>query len=446
MSKAAESVVSRPSQTKCADSDSAENSGSTAESGEAVGESIQRIIENCEAEYGELARKALSAVPEHRLRKSVTQEIRGAGDAYRSKTVKGALKAFLRWFAEQEDTKIVGVDVESGNEIVWPAECSYDDSYLSEKYGVLKDGERAFLESENPHSSMLTLTGSNLNSQGKPRSPGDHLVDLKDSYGRFVRRELDRTMDGLGFDRYDGPEGPDRWWEYAVVAEPHKSGYIHLHIAVFTSHEVSASDFEPVMSKHVEKCGMAGIDAHRNDPCSEHSGGDRWEAAEPSCDDCHNPVSVRSVEEGVDNLGSYIAEYLGPCGEEIWDLPVNQLIAFTALWGTGQRRIHFSEGYHRAADRGQEIRGAEPDESDSAILLKGLRVDGEDYPLHHRQRCTECGYVHDEGMTGGECIECGCTDLVSASSSHMRPIRGIPGGDPPAERGTGQLQLNSYDR
>ena len=440
----AESAVSRPSQTKCADADNGGKSGSTAESGDSLPEHMREILENCEAEYGGLARKALSAVPDDRLRKEVTQEIRGTGSEYRSKTVKGALKAFLRWFAEQEDTQIVGLDVESGEEIVWPAECSYDESYLCEKYGVLKDGERAFMESENPYSTMLTITASNLNAVGDPRSPGDHLVDLKESYDRFVRRELQRVMDELGFDRYHGPDGPERWWEYAVVAEPHKSGYIHLHIAVFTSHEVSASDFDPVMRKHVEKCTAAGIDAHVNDPCSEHEGGDPWEAAEPSCDDCHNPVSVRSIEEGVDNLGSYIAEYLGPCGEEIWDLPVSQLIAFATLWGAGQRRIHFSQGYHRAAERGRKIRDAEPDESGSAVVLKGLRVGGEDYPLHHRQRCVNCGYVHDEDSGVGECIECG-GDLVSASSSHMRQIRGIPGGDPPVDRGTGQQQLHNYD-
>jgi hypothetical protein len=385
-------------------------------------------------------------VPDHKLRREVTREIRGSPGSYRAKTVRGALKSFLRWFAEQEDTQIVGIDRESGEEIVWPAECSYDDSYLRELYGKLKDGERAFVaDGEDPHSTMITLTGSSENANGDPRCPGDHLVDLKHSYNNHVRKELSRLMSDLGFDRYDGPEGPDRWWEYAVVAEPHKSGYIHLHIAVFTSHPVKPSDFSGVLKKHVESCGMAGIDAHRNDPCSEHSGGNRWNAAEPSCDDCHNPVSVRSVEEGVDNLGSYIAEYLGPCGEEIWDLPVNQLIAFTCLWGTGHRRIHFSNGYHRAADRGREIRDAVPEESASNICLKGLRVNGEDHPIHHKQRCKECGEVHDETSSAGSCIECG-GELVSNSSSTLRAIRGIPGGDPPPDIGSGQQQLNWFDR
>jgi len=405
-----------------------------------IGAAIQGIVEECEAEHGTLAARALSQVPDHKLRKEVTREVRSGG-SYQSKTVLGVLKAFLRWFAEQQDMKLVGRDLESGDEVLWPAVNSYDDEYVKKQYGKIKDAEGVFSEDgKDPFSTLLTLTGSNLNQYGKPRCPGDHLVDLKDSYNRFVRQELTRLMnDVLGFERYDADDPPDRWWEYAVVAEPHKSGYIHLHVAVFTSHEVSQSDFAPVMEKHVEKCEMAGTDAHRNEPCGEHKGsaGNVWDSAEGSCEDCHNPVSVRDIESGVDNLGSYIAAYIGPSGSELWDLPVSQLIAFSTAWATGQRRIHFSQGFNQAAEKGREMRTEdEPDKENEGRLveLEGLRTsDGEDYPLHHRMECEACELVYKPNEVLGVCPECG-GELKSATSQYMRMIRGRTRGDPPPIR------------
>jgi hypothetical protein len=405
-----------------------------------VGAAIRGIVEECEAEYGTLAARALSVVPGHKVRKEVTREVRASGGSYRSKTVLGALKAFLRWFADQEGMKLVGRDLETGDEVLWPAVNSYDEEYLAEKYGVIKDAERALVEDgEDAHTAMLTPSGSNVNKYGKPRCPGDHLVDLKESYDRFVRRELQRVMDDLGFQRYDPDDPPERWWEYAVVAEPHKSGYIHLHIAVFTSHEVSQSDFASVMEKHVEKCEMAGTDAHRNDPCDEHKGSAEnvWDSAEGSCEECHNPVSVRDVEAGVDNLGSYIAAYMGPSGSELWDLPVPQLIAFATMWGTGQRRIHFSQGFNQAAEKGREMRSSDDDEEKEnegrLVELEGMRTsDGEDHNLHDGKVCPECDWRFEAGC-GEICTNCG-GELKSRTTQYMREIRGRTRGDPPPIR------------
>ena len=459
---------SRPSQTNCADSRnggvescnggsvSAGNGGGSETGGEVaedrncadisadedrdVGAAIRGIVEECEAEHGTLAARALSVVPGHKVRKEVTREVRSSGGSYQSKTVLGALKAFLRWFSDQEGMQLVGRDLESGDEVLWPAVNSFDEEYLAEKYGTIKDAEWALVEDgEDPHTAMLTPSGSNLNKHGKPRCPGDHLVDLKASYDRFVRRELQRVMDGLGFERYDPDDPPERWWEYAVVAEPHKSGYIHLHIAVFTSHEVSQSDFAPVMEKHVEKCEMAGTDAHRNEPCDQHKGSAEnvWDSAEGSCEDCHNPVSVRDVEKGVDNLGSYIAAYMGPSGSELWDLPVSQLIAFATIWATGQRRIHFSQGFNEAAEKGREMRSSDDDdekENEGRIVeLEGMRTsDGEDHALHDRKECEGCERVYKQDC-GGVCPNCG-GELKSATSQYMREIRGRTRGDPPPIR------------
>lgn len=444
------SVASWPSETNCADPESSAHGSSTAGSG-SVGEggesetgrdkraAIEGILDELDGRKGTLASRALSVVPGHRLREEVTREVRGSGDSYKAKTVRGALKAFLRWFAEQEDMQIVFENLE-GEEETAPLPNSFESGYVAEKYGVIKDAERAFVrDAEEPHTVMLTLSGSNVNSQGKPRCPGDHLVDLKESWNPYVRRELQRAMDGLGFDRYDPDDPPEKWWEYAVVLEPHKSGYVHMHIAVFTSHEVSEGDFEPVMEKHVEKCEMAGTEAHSNYSCSVH------EEPDGSCDDCGKSISVNSVDpeaehdpegemEDISNLGSYLAAYIGGGNESLWDRSLPELISSAVLWSTGARRVQFSQGFHRLADEGMEMRGADDHGASEDWDLVGVEDgEGEVHEVHQKRVCEDCGELH-KGELVGSCVECGGV-LKSLSADYMREIRGIPGGDPPPKRG-----------
>lgn len=425
----AESATSRHSLTKCADSGNGPQNGQTVDSGSerGLGSAIESIVKECEAEFGELANRALSVVPEHRLREEVTREVRGGSGGFKARSVKGALKAFLRWLADQEEMQLVWTD-EDGNEARGPLAHSFRESYLAEKYGVIKDGERAAVrDGDELHTAMLTLTGSNLNAMGSPRCPGDHLVDLKGSW-ESVRRELQRVMDGLGFDRYDPDGVPARWWEYAVVVEPHKSGYAHMHVAVFASGPVEAADFRPVMEKHVEKCEMAGSDAHEIVP------GDREASA----------VSVRRVDpskeydpedgmEDITNLGSYLAAYIGASEGDMWDRPVSELICFALLWGTETRRVHFSQGFHKLADEGQEMRGADDSGPAQEWTLEGVEDgNGDRHEIHQRKVCDDCGLV-EAGLVADVCPDCG-GELRSRSTDYMREIRGIPGGDPPPAR------------
>lgn len=419
---AAESVPSRPSMANCADSDSGGIDGATADSGRDKRAAIEGIVDSCRASFGELANRAVSLVPEHRLREECTREIRGGEGGFKSRVVTGVLKAYLRWLAEQEDSSMVYLDPD-GEEVTGPLEHAYDESYIGKKYGVVKDGERAFVrDADSPHTAMVTLTGSNLNARGDPRCPGDHLVDLKASW-EYVRRELQRAMDD--FDRYDPDDPPERWWEYAVVVEPHKSGYAHMHVAVFASAEIEAERFAPVLEKHVEKCDMAGSDAHQVVPDDPSESAVSVNAVDPGAE--YDPESDEMQD--ISNLGSYIAEYLGAAGEELWERPVSELICYATLWATGTRRMHFSQGFHKLADEGMKIRGGDTHEPSGEWSLKGIEdSDGQVHEVHQGKVCHGCG-LKETGLETDVCPDCGAL-LRSAAADYMTEIRGIPGGDP----------------
>ena len=190
-------------------------------------------------------------------------------------------------------------------------ENSYQPEYGKRYYAKLKDLERGIdREYESLKTVMLTFTASNENTSGGPRCPADHMRDIMEGYDA-ARKQLHKVL-------------ADRTWEYARVWEPHDSGYGHLHLAVFVEDggegDLGAGDFAPVMKSHVKNCTPAGWKAHR-----------------PSGD------SV-SVNDDVENLGSYISEYIGIFGEEVLERPITEQMFYATCWATGTRRVDFSNG------------------------------------------------------------------------------------------------------
>jgi len=189
---------------------------------------------------------------------------------------------------------------------------SYQPEYGKRYYAKLKDLERGInREYESLTTVMLTFTASNENDQGGPRCPADHMRDIMEGYDA-ARKQLHKVLDG-------------RTWQYARVWEPHDSGYGHLHLAVFvedTDADLGPGDFAPVMRSHVKNCTPAGWKAHR-----------------PSGD------SV-SLNDDVENLGSYISEYIGIFGEEVLERPITEQMFYATCWATGTRRVDFSNGSH----------------------------------------------------------------------------------------------------
>jgi hypothetical protein len=183
--------------------------------------------------------------------------------------------------------------------------------YGKRYYAKLKDFERGVArEFDGMTTAMLTLTASHRNAKGGWRCPADHMRDIMEGYDA-ARKQLHQVLSG-------------RRWEYARVWEPHADGYGHLHIAIFVEDDgagdLDAETFEPVMRSHVENCGPAGSEAHAID-------GDA--------------VSVR---DDVENLGSYISEYIGIFGDETLNRPLTEQMFYAVTWATNTRRVDFSNG------------------------------------------------------------------------------------------------------
>jgi len=274
---------------------------------------------------------------------------------------------------------------------------SYMPEYGKRYYAKLKDFERGVeREFEGLTTVMLTLTASHQNAEGSPRCPADHMRDIMGGYDA-ARKQLHQVLNG-------------RNWEYARVWEPHADGYGHLHIAVFVedggSADLEAAEFEPVMRSHVENCGPAGWSAHRPD-------GD-----------------AVSVNGEVNNLGSYISEYIGIFGDEALNRPITEQMFYAVTWATNTRRVDFSNGAQDLMNREQFRRET------------GLRPEDRGGESLERWKATGDPDAAESDERGGWSAHSICT-VNGGYRSHADPttggvdttvIEGRTGVDPPPER------------
>mgnify|MGYP006277449519 CR=1 FL=1 len=213
--------------------------------------------------------------------------------------------------------------------------------YADKQYAKLKDLERGIRQDyRTPFTAMLSLTASSTSEQGEPLPPVDHLDDLLGSW-EAVRRALSRCLEG-------------RRWEYLAILEPHASGYLHVHIAVFVDGWVRRSTFEPVIEAHLRNCERAGRDAHTIED------GTAVSVNRVGRDARGNHATAEGAEfdsKSLSNLGSYLAEYLGTYGDDPLDAPDHQQKANAVLWATGRQRWRPSQGAqeYMATNRGEEV-------------------------------------------------------------------------------------------
>ena len=211
------------------------------------------------------------------------------------------------------------------------------EGYANKQYAKLKDLERGVRADygKRLHSVMLTLTASPTDDDGDQIPPVDHLEGPEGllSSWEAVSRALRRVMEG-------------RRWERLAILEPHQSGYLHVHIAVFVEGVVRPEQFRPVIEAHLRNCDRAGPEAHRVDPDDPEQ---------------RSAVSVRHVgsdrgENEIANLGTYLAEYLGTYDGDPLDQPDHVQAANAVLWATGKQRWRPSQGAQRymATNRGGE--------------------------------------------------------------------------------------------
>jgi hypothetical protein len=213
--------------------------------------------------------------------------------------------------------------------------------YADKQYAKLKDLERGIRQDyRTPFSAMLSLTASSLSSSGEPLPPVDHLDELLSSW-EAVRRALAREMEG-------------RRWEYLAILEPHASGYLHVHIAVFVDGMVRRETFAPVIEAHVRNCDLAQLDAHSVED------GTAVSVNRVGRDARGNHATAEGAEfesKTVGNLGSYLAEYLGTYGDDPLEAPDHQQAANAVLWATGRQRWRPSQGAqeYMATNRGENV-------------------------------------------------------------------------------------------
>lgn len=271
--------------------------------------------------------RPLSVKPGCRLRAEAVYDLT---DGPQARPWHEVVSEWRHWYYKYRN-KHMEFEGPDGQTVRTQLENSYMPKYGKRYYAKLKDLERGIERTyESLTTVMLTLTASTENANGGPRCPADHMRDIMDGYNA-ARKQLHKALSG-------------RNWEYARVWEPHESGYGHLHIAVFVEDSrneiVEPGTFESVMRSHVENCRPAGWEAHRPD-------GD-----------------AVSVNRDVNNLGTYISEYIGIFGEDALKRPMKEQAFYATCWATRTRRVDFSNGAHdlMAKERFRRETGLRPED------------------------------------------------------------------------------------
>ena len=257
---------------------------------------------------GETGLRPLSA-EERKLRQEATLDLeRGV----QSRQWYRVVNEWRDWYTDYESMHIE-YEGPDGQTVRTELENSYMPEYGKRYYARLKDLERGIeREYESLTTAMLTFSASTRNANDGPRCPADHMREISDGW-RTARKQLHQVLSGVN-------------WQYARVWEPHSGGsggtggYGHLHVAVFVdADDLDGDVFAPVLDTYTDRCDPAGTEAHT----------------------VENAVSVN---DEVENLGSYISEYIGVFGERPVDRPVTEQMFYAVTWATQTRRLDFSNG------------------------------------------------------------------------------------------------------
>jgi hypothetical protein len=340
---------------------------------------------------------------------------RPAGE-YRGRPTYRVLNEWRDWMRGYESAHIEYESPE-GETVRSKLENSYQQEYANRYYARIKDFERGVRRAygDGLTTAMLTFTASSENANGGPRCPADHMMEIREGW-RTCRKVLHKALDG-------------RRWQYVRIWEPHKSGYGHLHVGVFVHGDgIEAEAFRPVFRSYVENVEAAGTEAHR----------------------VNGDDAAISINDNVENLGSYLSEYIGQYGEKLQERSLQEQIFYATTWATNTRRVDFSNGAQELI-KFEEFRretGLNPEGRGGREAFERWRSsDGGDGGT------TESDSKGREGAarSGGDGSESeadgwGVSNLTyvrhrqreqvdaSAGGISMTRIDGRPGTDPPAHR------------
>jgi len=240
------------------------------------------------------------------------------------------------WYRGYESAHLT-FENQDGETVRTQLENSHQPRYSKRYYARLKDLERGVnRQYESLTTVMLTFTNSHQNAEGFPRAPADHMREIAGGWST-ARKQVHQALS-------------DRNWEYARIWEPHEDGYGHLHVAIFVEGEANAADFRPVMESYCRHVQGAGREAH-------------------------SLSEAVSVNDDVENLGSYISEYLGAFGDDPLERDISEQVFRATVWATNTRRLDFSNGAQKII-KGEEFRretGLRPEDRGEATTERDDR-------------------------------------------------------------------------
>jgi len=333
---------------------------------------------------------------------------------YRGRPTYRVLNEWRSWMESYESAHIE-YENPDGETVRSRLENSYQEGYANRYYARIKDFERGVKRTYGDlTTAMLTFTASTENDTGGPRCPADHMMEIREGW-RTARKVLHKVLDG-------------RTWQYVRIWEPHKSGYGHLHVGVFVQGELEAETFRPVFESYVSNVTAAGSKAHR----------------------VEGDDAAISINDDVENLGSYLSEYIGQYGEKLTERSLNEQVFYATTWATNTRRVDFSNGAQEIiafeefrretglnpSDRGG---GREAFERWRSSDASGGGTDGD-------SKARDGGRDGGDGDASGEADDWGVRNITYVESRRrekvdpdaggvsMTPIDGRPGVDPPARR------------
>jgi hypothetical protein len=165
---------------------------------------------------------------------------------------------------------------------------------------------------------------------------------------------------------------------------------------VFADGELTESDFHDALDRHVRLCDSAGKDAH-----------------DYFADDADTrPVSVNEVntdldqnaddmddQEQVMNMASYVGEYIGAHGEDLFARGVEELAFRASAWATSTQMVRFST---EANEMIRDDLGDDADDLDAAPVVDvEPPTDGDlDDPQQSLDQCHDDGFAVDTGHDG----------------------------------------------
>lgn len=349
-----------------------------------------------------------------------------ADGGYRSKPMGAVVREFLSWYNDYRHAHLLFNDPD-GNTVRSKMENSHQPGYGNRYYARFKALERQVIrEYDDPHSCILTFSGSHENADGDWRCPVDHLRDVIDTWrpdrGGGVYHQLRQSLDGME-------------WQYCVGVEHNSKGYGHVHVGVFVDGEITESDFHNVIDEHLRLCDIAHRDAHNY----YHPDSEKKPISVRRIDPDLDPEDYDGSEDVVGNVASYLAEYIGAAAEsELFDRSPEELYFRAACWSSGTQRVRFSTGANEMIRRdrdeprrveamGPVSRGWKPDATEEKIAAAANDPDRSitewlEEPDEDRWTLQGIGRVDDKGETVFE---------IEQSTVQYREIHGAESIDPP---------------